>query len=178
MFVVSFQNNLRLQDLIRESPKAVVRALNRLGVSGRMIALKAVTSRYNVESSAVKKRLWITKATLNRMAVAYTSRGRPMSIAAFKARQTARGATFTIRKGGGLKILPGTFLATMPLSGHRGVFERVGKARFPIQEKFTVSVPDMLRASNVRSEIESKSNDILQKNLDREIKALKRGYGR
>jgi hypothetical protein len=73
--------------------------------------------------------------------------GRPVPLAAYPHRQTARGVTANINRGAATR-LPGAFTVTFG-GGHYGVFRRVGRARLPIREVFTSTVADVVRDTGV-----------------------------
>lgn len=73
--------------------------------------------------------------------------------------------------------LKNTFVAEMK-SGHKGIFERSGEDRFPIQEKMGSSVPQMIGSRKVREAIEKDTNEKFMERFDHEVEAFVFGYRR
>lgn len=74
----------------------------------------------------------------------------------------------------GFKSLGRSFVAKMK-SGHIGVFARVGKGRYPIQQKYSISVPQMVNrvleySPNLRTDIQAEVDNNLDRQLERLLK--------
>lgn len=121
--------------------KALVRTLNRTATTVRAEASRQIRERYNLKSASAKERILVRNATAETLKAVIAASGRPIPIAEFSARQSSRGARFTIIKGKP-QTLAHAFVATMR-SGHRGVYQRRGSKRLPIAEKYTIGVPQM-----------------------------------
>ena len=70
------------------------------------------------------------------------------------------------------------FIATMK-NGHRGIFQRKStnrKESTRIQDLKTVSIPQMLGSKSIQEYIDKKAPEILEKNMDREIERILKGY--
>lgn len=107
---------------------AVARALNKTVVTGRAEGARAIQAAgYNMKAGDIKRALRAdqraTRANLNAQ---ITASGQPIPLIQFAARPTGSGVSVNVKNG--RKIIPHVFIAVMPGSGHRGVFERVGNA--------------------------------------------------
>lgn len=67
--------------------------------------------------------------------------GEVVPVSAFPFRETRAGVVVSINQGKG-KLFPGAFVARMK-SNHVGIFTRKGKARLPIEERFTTRISDV-----------------------------------
>lgn len=70
-----------------------------------------------------------------------------------------------------------TFIAEMK-SGHKGIFERSGSERFPIQEKMGSSVPQMIGRREVLDAINQEADKTFHERFAHEVEALVFGYRR
>lgn len=130
---------------IRFAPQAA-QALNQAAAAAKMAMADAIAADLHVKTSDVKRFLWVTPATADKLeAIVYPlgKAGIPLVKLGATGPEPSRG------KGGGVTVpglgaFPHAFLAKMP-SGHRGVFERKGKVRLPIQELTTESIPSAFR---------------------------------
>lgn len=137
------------------------RALNRSANKSKTETKRILAAKYNIKSGDIAKFLDVNpKASPRGLTVAIRGRSSKLSIYKYAKgakRQTPRGVRFN--SGGGSKVHPHTFIATMP-SGHTGIFvksrgesrrePRVNKAgkrylsELPIRELEYPSVGHML----------------------------------
>ena len=141
--------------------RAVVDATNRTAAMARTAAIKTVGRLYNLPAKMIKEKSTLLKAKPGQpVAFIWAKSNRGMSLAHFGAKQTKRGVSVAVKRGG-RKMLPGAFMATMP-SGHRGVFYRSksGKGRvrrYPIQALYGPSIA-LLFASRAVSDVVRKTS--------------------
>jgi len=115
-------------------PKVLSRAVNKVAVAARTRLLRLVAGQINVRQKDLRdKNVKLTKANVRRLLAGIAIRGTRIALLAFGARQTRKGATYSIRKGQ-RKIVSSGFLEShgTPVrmrSGHRGVFVRSGTPR-------------------------------------------------
>lgn len=166
-----FEIKLRDESLLRAMDAlgaravfAQVRALNRSAVTTRTFMQRAVADDTNLGSRDVAKQMRVDEATQQRLTSRVIISGKRIPLADFKARQTRRGVSADT--GGGRKVYPGTFLATMK-SGHLGVFARRGKARLPIDERYGPSLPHVFQ-KHVPEGL-ARGEESLMKNLAHEL---------
>lgn len=135
-----------LEALGRTGKVAVSRALNRAATAGRTAMVRAVKAETGLGSRFLSKEVRIEKSTANAPRATVTAQGRRVPLIAFKAKgpepSRGRGRGVTTSLPGAKGRLPHAFIARMP-SGHRGVFQRKGKRRLPIEEQFGPSAPEL-----------------------------------
>ncbi|MCG5538947.1 phage tail protein [Halorhodospira sp. 9622] len=132
---------------------ARVSATNRTLTKLRTAANREVRRAYNLRARDVRKAMRIVRAGRGQSAGFLIVEGPRVPLNAFGARQTRRGVTVRVRKGSGRRLVRGAFKARMP-SGHEGVFVRRRQGgqrarRLPIDERYSLSVAQMLRAEGV-----------------------------
>lgn len=91
-------------------------------------------------------------------------------------RRSKNGVFVQVRRGEGGR-LPHAFIAGMD-SGHIGVFERVGRSRFPIKKMTGPSTPSMLGNPKISEKIAEKMEERLNVNVEHEINAFLNGFRR
>jgi len=180
------QKNLaRLQSDLRD--KALSASLNKVGPKARTEMTRAITSEFALKTSDVRPRLSLSKASRNHLVVVldpYGSRrrGRSLNLIHFveqrvslaemrRRRQSGdRQIRFKIKRGGGLKKIPGAFI------GNRGrtVFRRTGKDRLPIQAVSTIDVPQMFNARRIAGRVLDRIRRELGVEVERAVNHLLR----
>lgn len=178
MLTVSVQSNVReqlaaLTDARRQiKEKAVVRALNRTVDNVRAEAVRRVRETYTLKAGTVRQQMSVEKAWGGRLAASVVANGRPIPLHEFSARWSPRmpGASFAVKRGA-RKTLAHTFIATMK-SGHKGVFERQGAKRLPIEEKYSLGVPGMFGAKDMQRVLAAIGMVRFNVNLAQQIKFL------
>jgi hypothetical protein len=103
--------------------RVLTRAVNKVGTAARTRIARQVAQQVNVKISELRERnITLQKANYRLLEARIHISGRRIPLMKFAARQTRKGVSYAIRRGGRLMML-GAFLATMT-SGHRGVFAR------------------------------------------------------
>lgn len=155
--------------------KATVRALNRVADMAKTAASKEIRQTYRIKARDLSAMLKVRKASVRAiyLEAAVSASGRAsIPIVGFAARQTKKGVTVSVTRGGGRKLLPGAFIATMK-NGKVGVWDRQGKKRLPIKELFTIGVPYQFAARKTVEAmariVRDKFPERLQHELDREL---------
>jgi hypothetical protein len=161
-------------------PKAIVRALNRAGVSTRAVMASRVAADTNLRVGTVKDEIRIDKATETKPIVRLEIRGRRIPLIEFKATgptpSRGRGRGVTAKLPGGAGRYPHAFIATMR-SGHTGVYQRTPDARrhgpapnrsqLPIYELRGPSLPHVF--AKHATEGLTRGQESLLKNLQSEL---------
>lgn len=93
----------------------------------------------------------------------------PIAIAAFRHRQTKTGVTFYSHKSAPSR-LGGAFIARVG-AGHVGVFQRRGKERLPIEEKFTTGVASSFKDEGPRDRVMKAGSAEWYSTMERLLKA-------
>ena len=142
--------------------KAIIRALDRTAKQGKVEAQRVIRSEYNIKSKDISSHIK-TDIHPSKMQAVITAKGSVLPLKLFDPRQViervdkksgglysklrkatpgSRGvAGITVMvKHGQRRLVKGGFMAKMQ-SGHIAIFKRIDKARLPIRELFSVSVP-------------------------------------
>ena len=142
--------------------KAMASALNKTVAQAKTAMSREIRAEFNMSAGKVGEALRITRAvssggrfSLSARLEATSKRGRSLNIAAFSARQTAKGVSFKIKKSGPRKLIPGSFL----INGGKTVMIRVGKARLPIKALQTIDVPSMFNTKRINAKVLRFIND-------------------
>lgn len=123
----------------KKGRKAATRAMRKAGISGRRAMVAEATRRVRARKALkvrdVKRAISTSRqgSTVASMVWGVHLDGRPVPLIAYKARQTLRGVTAEVERGK-RTLLKGAFI-TVTRSGHKGVYQRRGRARLPIDEK-------------------------------------------
>jgi hypothetical protein len=159
-----------IEMFLRESgPAAALAAgavvLNKAAESARSAMVNAVATDLGVKPADVKKYIRTRQADaghLEARVYAWGKRGIALVNLSASGPDPSRG------KGSGVTVsanpgsFPRAFLARMPRSGHRGVFERAGTNRLPIRELFTRPIPEVfgrLRSAGVARAVQVLSTE-------------------
>lgn len=94
--------------------------------------------------------------------------GKPIPIVAYPHAQTRRGVRVSINKNGGSKVITSAFVATMK-SGHTGVFQRRGKDRLPIEEKFSTKVSDVFLDAGMVPAVLARGQTVFSQTINRRL---------
>jgi hypothetical protein len=170
------QLDATLRDAATLVPHAGARALNRAALAGRTVAAREVAFALGVKQAALKPYLRMRRATpdhLESRIFALGRRGIPLIALDASGPEPSRGTGTGVTVKATPGRFPRAFIATMRRSGHRGVFERAGTARLPIRERFTRSLPHVLR--QVRAAVVARATDALHTNLISELRYALRG---
>lgn len=148
--------------------KSAHRALNRAVASGRTEASNHIYAKWNIKKKDINRAVTAIKAQSSGSITAFiNAKSRPLSLTYFGAKEYAPYATISkagrktrktrnrTKKGVYVKVLrggsnthkPNSFIQSMR-SGHTGVFERVGKSRYPIKERKVVTIASMFNQAN------------------------------
>jgi len=119
--------------------RVMSRSINRTAVGARSQAVKAIAAESGLQQKIIRQRVSIQRASVRRWAATIRIRDRRVPVMTLGAKQTKTGVTVRGKAGGGRRLIPHAFIATMP-SGHTGVFQRRGLERLPIRELLTDSL--------------------------------------
>jgi hypothetical protein len=172
--------NKFLQRYPKAAPKIISRSINKTATTARTDISRDVNKTYSLKVGAIKKMIRLFRATRRRWRADLKLANYRIPLKQFSARQIKSGVSYKIKKSGGRKKIY-AFIAKMP-SGHEGVFMRAGSEgnyvpRLPINEKHGPSLSAIfdrepgLGDGNIR-----KANRELEKQIDRQIAAVLRGY--
>jgi len=162
----------QLQDDVAK--QATARALNRTVEQAKTAMSKEIRQEFVLPAATVNQSLFISRAkfkggTVNLEASlsSISQRGkRSLNLAHFQARQTSKGVSFKIKKGGPRKTIPGAFL----INGGKTVMIRVGKQRLPIKALQTINVAQMFNTKRINAKVVQVINDRFPTIFAREAK--------
>lgn len=154
-------------------PKAIAAALNRVSEGLKTEAARIVRKKYNIRAGDVRERgnIKVTRANMSRLEILLTSTGRNIPLIRFSTTPNSPRSVKVVKaavKRSGKKPIPGAFVAQMR-SGHIGVFQRSGRTRTPIQEKYGPAVPVMLNEPGVSEHLNEEAGKRMEKRLDHEM---------
>lgn len=172
-----------LQQVFRQFPRKLrsllPKAINRTLEHARAVTTDQIAAIKNIMQKRIRERLVITRATGNRWEGNLAISSRRIPLMAFSAKWRvfgsagqkdldsgrathARAVTYNIDSQ---KVAPHAFITELR-SGHKGVFQRKGKARYPIRELFGPSLGRVVKdAPAILSRVTSQSEDDLNKNI-------------
>ena len=162
--------------------KAVGSALTRAAAAGRTAAKQPVTREYSISQSEFLSQTrninHFVRDTGGGLSVVFGFRGNVIPLMKFNTRVNNNGQVVTqVKRSGAAATLDRAFTAQM--GGHRGVYERVGAKRFPVEELYGPATPQMMYSNEeVMDEIEAKMAETYEKRIDHEILRILNGWGR
>jgi len=161
---------------LKDAPQAILRS-GRVGAAAKRALRKAGrTATRDMRAEATKivrdekqiKAGRVSRAITTRnpkvsdfpLAWAIAIDGKPVSLMGYPSRQTRRGVTTSVNRGGGRTLIEHAFIARMK-SGHQGVFLRQGKARLPIKERFGSKPQHVLRKPGRAEQVQARGARVL-----------------
>ncbi len=134
-----------LHGLPKALPKVIVRAINKVANKSKTFIIRRITKAVAIKQADLRRRnVRMTRATWSRWLARIVVSGGRIPLTKFGARQTKRGVTYRIQRGGKRGRIERGFIARMP-SGHEGVFVRQrSRGRLPIGEARGPSVPAVM----------------------------------
>ena len=167
-FTFNLPNVLEQIDIDKKGYQTVVlRSLNKVARSAEVRANRQIREVYNLHRADVDKGITVRPASATELKAVISVKGKRLPLVLFNARQLQAGVKVTITKGG-RTLLPHVFIAQMK-SGHLGVFGRVGNARLPIKERYTISVAEMFGSRVVIQDLETYISEQLPAVLTHEL---------
>lgn len=137
---------------------ALSRALNRAIQGVGTDASSEIRKTYRVKKATVGRAFAVQRATPQRLVATLRVRGKPLSLAGFRATQPKRGKGVYVNVKGARKLIRGAFLRTMVSKdgeGYKQVFIRRGKSRYPIDVLRTVDVPGLFSLKDVQAAVDA-----------------------
>lgn len=136
--------------------QATARALNRTIDQAKTAMGREIRAEFALPASKVNAALKVSRASmyggslkLEASLFPVNGKGRSLNLAYFDAKQTAKGVTFRVKRGGARKLIPGAFL----INDGRTVMIRVGKARLPIKALQTIDVAQMFNTKRINAKV-------------------------
>lgn len=174
--------------------RAITSAINHSLGKAKTKLKKKITQEYYIKSSDVEKTLSIKKANYSTLAGTISSRSKRTSLTKLKLKKSGTSILSGVRKSNGIKLLRGKdelfgkpFTAKMK-NGHTGVFQRKTKQRIgvgmgssseqenPIQELYTLSIPQMAGEKGVQKYIEKEAEKMVNERFEHEVERILKGH--
>ena len=174
--------------------RAITSAINHSLGKAKTKLKKKITQEYYIKSSDVEKTLSIKKANYSTLAGTISSRSKRTSLTKLKLKKSGTSILSGVRKSNGIKLLRGKdelfgkpFTAKMK-NGHIGVFQRKIKQRIgvgmrssseqenPIQELYTLSIPQMAGEKGVQKYIEEEAEKMVNERFEHEVERILKGH--
>ncbi len=159
--------------------KAVYAALNRAAQSARAKAGTFASSRYYISAGGFKSHVK-DKITMEGGAsaggvtgVKLTFAGSVIRLIEFNTRYSKDGGIAVFVKRGDGGVISHGFIAN---PGRLGVFERIGKSRLPIEQKYGPSAAHMLEDEEVTQNMEKNIVETFNRRIDHEIDRVLNGW--
>lgn len=169
----------KLGNMKSKTPKVIKDALNRTARQARTDLRNKAQKTYTAKTGKFNKAMVIQNATTGNLTAIIKSTGEPMPISSYKTSMPKKaGGKAQILASGSLKPLKKGNIKAFKTTvgegkGHKGMFQRKGKERFPIKQLYSNSVPVMLgNEKRVYGVVEPKIKKNLRKNIEGQIKRV------
>lgn len=137
--------------------KAMASALNKTTAQAKTSMSREIRAEFNIDAATVARALRVGRASASKgkfqLTADLTSISKPhqrsLNLAHFAARQTRKGVTFKVKKGGPRKLIKGAFL----INGGATVMIREGKTRLPIHALQTINVSQMFNTKRINARV-------------------------
>lgn len=162
--------------------KAVGSALSRAAAVGKTVAKRETVKEYAISQSEFLSQLrqvnHFTRESNGEISVAFAFRGYVIPLLKFNTRIGSDGRLATqVRRSSSGESLEHAFIAQM--GSHRGVYERIGLKRKPVQELYGPSAVQMMYANEeVMDAVENRMVETYQQRLDHEFLRILNGWGK
>lgn len=157
----------QLKNADKQLEKALYFAKNRALNTVKTELARGVPKKYDTKQKTIRDR---TRVNKNTGEVSVT--GSPIRLFKFRVTPTSpRRQLVTASVKRASKSLPNAFVQRMG-NGTTGVFERVGKSRYPIRQLYTVSAPQMAGNEEVLEGAMERASIVFDERLSHEIGRL------
>jgi len=154
--------------------RVVARALNEVAKQGRTQMTRAIANEFDMRQGEIRSGLTISRARATRGRLQFVvelralqkSRGRGYNLIRFvenkvtlaEARRRAKAGTlrqigFKIKRRGGIRRIPGAFIARNPRTGGTAVFMREGAGRLPVKALTTIDLAQMFNTRRINAKV-------------------------
>lgn len=162
--------------------KAVGSALKRAADSGKTVAKRTVTKEYTISQSEFLARTrninHFVRESSGEITVSFGYAGCVIPLTKFNTRVNGNGQVVTqVKRSSAAEVLEHSFQARM--GEHRGMYERIGLNRFPVEERYGPATSQMIYSNDeVIDEISARVSETFDKRIDQDILALLNGWRR
>ena len=160
--------------------KVVGSSLKRAADSGKTVAKRAVTKEYAISQSEFLARTrninHFVRESSGEITVSFGYAGCVIPLTKFNTRIGSNGQVVTqVKRSGAVEVLERSFQAKM--GEYRGIYERIGVSRFPVEERYGPATPQMMYSDDeITGEISEKVVETFDKRVDQDILALLNGW--
>lgn len=160
--------------------KAIGSAIKRAATSGEAYAAQAVGKHYYIKAGDFKQYTKSKRRIYNsggETTVEIEFRGRHIPLLKFNTKIGGDGrVSAKVKRASSGEILSHVFEQRVG-NQHYGLFERVGESRFPIEEKYGPSTPQMMSANDdLSQEIGDKVRETFDNRIEHEVLAIMNGW--
>lgn len=158
-------------------PSVMQRGINDTLKTGRTQITREISAHVTVKKKQIRDRIKLTRAKRMVWLGLIAISGKQLPLIHFGARQTKKGVSVKVRKGGKRERIRSGFIATMPKSGHKGVFKRAKDApRLPIHELKGPTVTGVFdNAPGIARRVLGGLGGVLYKNVARNVDLILQG---
>ena len=172
---------------VKNAPARVIsRAINDTLTGVKTDASTEIRGIITAKKSAVDGTFRTVKATVTQLSGLFESKGKPLPLIDYSARQTKAGVSVQVKKKNPRAVIMGAFIQTMK-SGHKGAYWREyrgpkvpvnkmipyaklpKKYRLPIKQLYGPRIPDILGDQPVMAVVLAKADERLHKNMEKEL---------
>lgn len=178
--------NLLLQGINSGAEKVFQSALKRAADAGRIEAKRSVMGNYTLGSGGFDSNVRANtsySAKIGGAEVRIQYAGRVIPLIKFQHSISRKnGAVVHVRKDSGSEALEHAFQATVAAGmngSHIGIFEREGRERYPIAQKYGPSVPQMMYSNEgIMKQVSDKVSETFENRAEHEILRILNGWGK
>lgn len=154
-----------LRDNIDKLRKAISGAVNDTAKHEKSFISTQIRDRVNIKKKDLDPHLTVSRSTPDKLTATVTlDKTDRLGLKYFGARQTAKGVTYKIAKGGKIQKIADAFGPKIPRLGGQ-VFRRVGKSRKPIMKLFGPSAWGVFVVNKMRQPTEQDAQAYLANRL-------------
>jgi Prophage minor tail protein Z (GPZ) len=161
---------LMLGALSKAGDTVIKQAVNRTLTGVRTDTTNEVSKVITPTKKKIRSTVTVSKMTAGDGNAFVKCTGGPLNLIEFKARQTKKGVTVQVKKSSGRSLIKHAFIQTMKNGEKLVLWRKVinGKrvARYPIEAKASLAIPDVMGHEPTMNEILRLADDRLKKNLN------------
>lgn len=178
-----------LGDMAKFAPHVIARAANKTMTGIRTDTTNEIAKEITTKKKTIRDTITVLKMSPKTLTGFVRSKGRPLNLIHFKARETKKGVTLQVYKKDPRKLIEHAFVIK-GLSGEKKVYwrkkgewEHTGRGkkpgvkygalpfhyRFPVQLLSGPRIPDVMAKERILKSILSKADERIEKNLDHEV---------
>ena len=165
----------RFQNALKSIPgaleKAQYDALKRAAQKGETQSARLAAAVYKISVGGIKSRMRNSFSGLGTASVTITFAGANIPLKSFQVTSHSGGVDATVIDGG--KTIRKGFIDAK-MGG--GVFERVGKSRLPVEQKYSASPPQMVKNQSVQPELDNVILETYEQRMEHEVTRILNGW--